>query len=243
MSCVQDGNYIVIQSFMVKDLHLKGNELLIYAIIYGFTQDGEHQFNGGLQYLMAWTNSTKAGVYKAIKRLIEKGLIEKIEQCINGVNFVNYRITLFTKGVNFVYSEGVNFVNPYNITSNNKDISSIGDRYNRFLDEWNSLPSPIPHIQSINGGRKAYLNKRVEEYGEEKISEAIKNIEHSSFLQGQNDRGWVINFDWFIKPNNFVKVLEGNYNDKPKPGKLKSKPTYDLEEIKKKTIFDDNYDI
>ena len=26
---------------------------------------------------------------------------------------------------------------------------------------------------------------------------------------------WVITFDWFIKPNNFIKVLEGNYDDMP----------------------------
>ena len=42
---------------------------------------------------------------------------------------------------------------------------------------------------------------------------AIGNIEKSSFLKGQNDRGWVITFDWFVKPNNFIKVLEGNYDD------------------------------
>jgi len=33
-------------------------------------------------------------------------------------------------------------------------------------------------------------------------------------LKGQNNKGWTITFDWFIKPNNFIKVLEGNYKDK-----------------------------
>ena len=46
------------------------------------------------------------------------------------------------------------------------------------------------------------------------ILEAIENIRHSSFLQGQNKDGWMITFDWFLKPGNFAKVFEGNYLDK-----------------------------
>ena len=44
--------------------------------------------------------------------------------------------------------------------------------------------------------------------------EAIENIKASNFLQGMNDKGWVITFDWFVKPNNFVKVLDGNYSNR-----------------------------
>ena len=76
---VKDGNYINIQAFMVRDLKLKGNELLIYAIIYGFSQDSESCFTGGLQYLAEWTNSTKQGVLKVLKKLVDDGLLEKIE--------------------------------------------------------------------------------------------------------------------------------------------------------------------
>ena len=43
--------------------------------------------------------------------------------------------------------------------------------------------------------------------------QAIDNIKNSDYLQGKvND--WKITFDWFVKPNNFPKVLEGNYNNK-----------------------------
>ena len=44
--------------------------------------------------------------------------------------------------------------------------------------------------------------------------EDIENIRYSSFLKGQNNKNWTITFDWLIKPNNFTKVLEGNYRDK-----------------------------
>lgn len=93
---VKDGNYITIQSFMVKDLQLKGNELLVYAIIYGFSQNGVDRFTGSLQYICDWTNITKQGVLNVLKSLVEKGLIEKIEAQKNGVKFVEYHTTDFT---------------------------------------------------------------------------------------------------------------------------------------------------
>ena len=43
--------YIVIQDWMISDLQLKGNELLTYALIYGFSQDGESEFKGSLKYI------------------------------------------------------------------------------------------------------------------------------------------------------------------------------------------------
>jgi hypothetical protein len=42
----------------------------------------------------------------------------------------------------------------------------------------------------------------------------IENASASSFLAGQNRRDWQATFDWLFRPNNFVKVLEGNYKDK-----------------------------
>ena len=40
MSKVSPDNYVAIQGWMITDLNLKGNDLLIYAVIYGFSQDG-----------------------------------------------------------------------------------------------------------------------------------------------------------------------------------------------------------
>lgn len=92
-------NYITIQGFMVTDLKLKGNELLIYACIYGFSQTENQLFTGSLQYLADWTNSTKQGVSKCLKSLVEKGLIVKNERIINGVKFCEYYATKFNGGM------------------------------------------------------------------------------------------------------------------------------------------------
>ena len=102
MGKIRADNYIMIQGWMVTELELKGNELLIFAIIHGFSQDGETRFTGGLQYLADWTNSTKQGISKNLKSLVNKGYIAKEEKIINGVKFCEYYATKFNEVLNKV---------------------------------------------------------------------------------------------------------------------------------------------
>lgn len=99
---VNRDNYIVVQGWMVTELGLKGNELIIYALIYGFSQAENQVFSGSLQYLADWTNCTKQGVIKTLKSLIEKGYIVKNEKLINSVKFCEYYATKFNGVLNKV---------------------------------------------------------------------------------------------------------------------------------------------
>ena len=105
-----------------------------------------------------------------------------------------------------------------NKNKNKNKISS--SQFDYIISEWNSLDENISNIQSINQGTTRYklLKARENEYGKDKIIEAIRRINNSSFLKGY-EKSWKITFDWFIKPNNFIKVLEGNYSDEKKKPK------------------------
>lgn len=83
-------NFIVIQGFAIKDLNLSGNELICYSIIYGFTQDGESKFSGGLSYIAEALNISKNSAKSVLERLISKGLIVKIDRVINRIKFCDY---------------------------------------------------------------------------------------------------------------------------------------------------------
>ena len=96
MSRVKPENFITIQGWMVK-MGMKGNELLVYAIIYGFSQAEEQCFKGSLRYLADWTNSTKQGVTKNLKSLVDKGYIVKRDIYINGVKYCEYRAVITDK--------------------------------------------------------------------------------------------------------------------------------------------------
>lgn len=75
---VKNENYVQISGWMVNELNLSGNELLVYALIHGFSQDGKSLFKGSISYIQEWLNcGSKQTVINAIKKLIDKQLIEK----------------------------------------------------------------------------------------------------------------------------------------------------------------------
>lgn len=93
-SRIKDENYYQVHGWMLNRLGLKGVKLQVYAIIYGFTQDGVNHFTGSLQYLCDFTGTTKPTVIKSLSELTESGLILKTESEINGVKACSYRANL-----------------------------------------------------------------------------------------------------------------------------------------------------
>ena len=85
-------NYIVVQSWMVGELGLKGNRLLVYAIIYGFSQTEQQVCTCGIEYFRAWTNSSKQGVLNTLDSLESDGLIESLKGIGGDKRKVAYRV-------------------------------------------------------------------------------------------------------------------------------------------------------
>lgn len=92
-SVVTDKNYILIQGWMLNSFpHLTFQELGVYALVYGFSQDGESEYNCGLQYVADWCRLSRKDVAKRIMdRLVDGGYITRREFTFNGVVFVNYK--------------------------------------------------------------------------------------------------------------------------------------------------------
>lgn len=74
---MQSNNYIVIQGWMCNELGLKGNELLIFAMIHGFSQDGISKYYGGRKYIADTFNISLPTVDKALQSLLDKEYIVK----------------------------------------------------------------------------------------------------------------------------------------------------------------------
>lgn len=90
MAKIKNENFIAIQGFMVKELGLSGNELIAYALIYGFSQDNESEFKGSLNYVAERLNCSKTTAFNLLNKLADDGFIKKTEKTINGVKFCNY---------------------------------------------------------------------------------------------------------------------------------------------------------
>ncbi len=85
-------NYYSVQGWMVKDLNLKGNELAVFAIIYGFSQDNETWFTGSLNYLCEWLTTSRPTTIEILKKLVNKNLLIKESYFINNIKFARYKI-------------------------------------------------------------------------------------------------------------------------------------------------------
>ena len=94
-SRIKDENYYQIQGWMINRLGLKGVPLSVYAIIYGFSQDGESEYTGSLQYLCDFLGGvSKPTVINALKALVESKYLFRREEFINGVQFNRYKANL-----------------------------------------------------------------------------------------------------------------------------------------------------
>lgn len=82
------------------------------------------------------------------------------------------------------------------------------------IEEWNTKsPKDIPKLRQIPSTRLSRFKRRISEgMSLDAIFERVKN---SDFLQGKNDRQWVMDFDWLTKnETNWVKVMESKYDNK-----------------------------
>ena len=154
------------------------------------------------------------------KALLEKEKEQKMLQC-NG-EVTNSNNTVIKSNTEIEKEIEIEIEKDNNIS---KDIF-----INKVVSEWNSIG--VSPIKLIRGTRQKMLNARIKEYSEEGVLQAINNIKHSDFLKGQNKNSWVITIDWFLKPNNFIKVYEDNYNSKKK-----TNDPFGNEEIKRKRNY------
>lgn len=131
---ISDGTYITIQGWMRTDLNLSGNELIVYAIIYGFSQNKQGEFTGSAQYLADWVGCTRRTVMTILNKLVEAKLISKTEIILNnnekrvsyqaemGCEKTSHGVKNFHRGCEKI-SHNININN--NTNNNHRDINNV----------------------------------------------------------------------------------------------------------------------
>ena len=125
------------------------------------------------------------------------------------------------EAVSEVLSGGVDRLHPEGKkTSQNANLRPSGAEEAKSIDyeaiksRWNEeTGGALGKLVMITGRRREMVRARIRETSVDDFFTMIRNAASSSFLRGESQRGWVANFDWCIKPNNYPKVLEGRYND------------------------------
>ncbi len=85
----------------------------------------------------------------------------------------------------------------------------------RVVEAWNSLNlQNIRKVPDASSKLGRMLRARIREYGVDGVLEAVEKVRASDFLMGKTGGSWNITLEWFSRPNNFPKVINGNYDNK-----------------------------
>lgn len=120
-------NYIVIQGWMITELGLSGRELILYALIFGFSQGDGEGYSGSLRYLTEWSGSSRRNVMTVLSSLVNKGFLIKHEETRGGVKVCRY-VTNFTTSEKIspppseIISQGGEKISPNTYMDNMGDI-------------------------------------------------------------------------------------------------------------------------
>lgn len=87
---ITNENYCVIQGWMLNIGCSNWNEIAAYALIYGFSQDGQSEFTGSISYIQEWLKCSRPTAVSTMKKLVEIGLVKKTQVNINNVIFNRY---------------------------------------------------------------------------------------------------------------------------------------------------------
>ena len=124
--------FYTVQSWML-DMPLSLVETVIYAVIYGFSQDGASRYQGSLAYLAGMAKCSKDTARRALQKLVSEGLIEKIEKEVNGVTFNDYRCNMLSPLAKCEYPpckmQPHNNIDNNIVLSNDKSLSKTNKRF------------------------------------------------------------------------------------------------------------------
>ena len=184
-------DYIVIQAPMISELGLKGNSLLLFAMIHGFSKDGKNRFRASLEDMSEWLVTSKAAVSSTLKALEKSGYITKhdvkdgnIDKPEYSTNYEALMAKVEAEGslkINRIYAEkSQGVLNQY---PSKKRANSRGTESVPVLNQLQRGTETIP-----NGGTETIPNKYINIYkyyscafGE--LTEAQKQEEEKQFLK------------------------------------------------------------
>ena len=92
------------------------------------------------------------------------------------------------------------------------DFDALLKFFNTEMEKGNAI---IPRAKNITGQRLILLKARIREYGKEAVADVIRKAARSNFLNGGGSKGFKADFTWMMHPENFLKILEGKFDNNP----------------------------
>ena len=95
-----------------------------------------------------------------------------------------------------------------NDTAVNKDVPPV-------IELFNKICISLPKVLMVTDVRKKMIGNVIEQFNPD-FKSVFEKIEKSDFLTGRNGKWTNCGFDWIFTPSNFVKIINGYYDNPPK---------------------------
>lgn len=173
--------FINLQGWMITELGLKRDELIVYALIYGFSQDKESEFHGSIAYVEQWLSCTRKHAIDVLKSLEKKHYIAKRQIVDNKVKY-NFYIAYSVDEIREAENDGSiqNILPQYteNATSQyNEDTTHLSDDSN-YIDNKDKKES----TKKYNKEQKEILETRFQEFYGEYPKQIDEYKTHKEFM-------------------------------------------------------------
>ena len=99
------------------------------------------------------------------------------------------------------------------ISFSNENVSDVPTPYPQIIALYHSCCTTMPKVKAVSKARQASMRRLYKEYGMEGFEDVFAKAGASDFLTGRTGKWNGCGFDWLLKPANFLKVLEGNYDN------------------------------
>lgn len=237
-----NNTYFLVFSWMPNQLGLKGTERDVFAIIYGFSQDGVNKFTGSLNYISSFLKVSRQSVINALNSLVDKNYIIKEQSVINNVKCNSYKVNLevvkkidrvvknFDKGSQKTLqgwsknlTQGSQKTLPNNIRDNIDDNILIRENAR-------TQKKPYGKFKNVLLSDDEY-NLLVEQFGNPE--QLIKRLDEYKEQSGKQ-----YNSDFMAIKKWVVEAVKEDEAKKPPIDE-----TYNINDINRKAMFNDDYEI
>lgn len=161
------GWYFTITEEM-RALGLSGNELIVFALINSYSQEGNGVYYGGIDFLCEVCGISRRTSFSVLSGLVERGLIIKNEVYHNGVKYVTYGVSAKSaQGVQNLHNGGVKSA---------PNIESIYINDNTLSNNKRSPKFQKPSVEEV----REYCQSR------------NNGVDAETFINFYESKGWVV---------------------------------------------------
>ena len=167
---------------------------------------------------------SKISMIRRIAKMCDENKILKLVKCDEGTKFKKtyYSLPIDTiNAINGYESKQCDNSNSeiefYNLKKEKENDNPKVDEQKpkQVIDLYHQICTSLPKVVKLTESRKKSINARFKEgITLEMFKEAFTKAQNSSFLTGNNDRGFKADIDFLINANSLTKTLEGKYDNK-----------------------------